>query len=67
MKVLDRPIINDIISDSLKKGTTYLDYRALVADLVEQNSTTNGDGHNSLFRCVFFRGVKRFAGCSREG
>ncbi len=48
MKVLDTLMINDIISDSLTKGTTYLDYRTLVADLVEENSTTGNEKTEAL-------------------
>ena len=33
-------MINDIISESLKKSISYSDYRSLVIDLVEDNSTT---------------------------
>jgi thiol-disulfide isomerase/thioredoxin len=43
MEVLDRPMINDIISKSLKKSITYSDYGNLVAQLVEGKSTTGND------------------------
>jgi len=48
MKVLDTLMINDIISESLTKGTTYLDYRTLVADLAEENSTTGNEKTEAL-------------------
>ncbi len=40
MKILDTLMINDIISESLKKGMSYSDYRNLVSNLVEEKSTT---------------------------
>ncbi|BAO75882.1 thioredoxin family protein [Winogradskyella sp. PG-2] len=43
MEVLETPMINDIISDSLKKGTTYSEYRTLVSDLVENKTTTGNE------------------------
>jgi thiol-disulfide isomerase/thioredoxin len=45
---LDIPMINDIISDSLKKGITYSDYRTLVTNLVEENSTTGNEKTEAL-------------------
>ena len=48
MKVLDTLMINDIISESLEKGTTYSDYRTLVSDLVEDNSTTGNEKTEAL-------------------
>ena len=48
MKVLDTPMINDIISDSLKKGITYSEYRTLVTSLVDENSTTGNEKTEAL-------------------
>ncbi|WP_296316290.1 thioredoxin family protein [Winogradskyella sp. UBA3174] len=43
MEVLDTNMINIIISKSLKKGTSYTDYRALVSNLVKNESTTGNE------------------------
>lgn len=48
MKTLDTPMINDIISDGLKKGISYLDYRNLVSSLVEEKSTTGNEKTEAL-------------------
>lgn len=48
MNVLENTMINDIISKSLENATTYDDYRALVSNLVEEQSTTGHDKSESL-------------------
>mgnify|MGYP000226584056 CR=1 FL=1 len=48
METIDKPMINDIISDSLKKGISYSDYRTLIIDLVEDNSTTGNEKTEAL-------------------
>ena len=45
---LDIPMIYDVISDSLNKGTTYSEYRTLVSELVEDNSTTGNEKTEAL-------------------
>lgn len=40
MKVKELSVLNKTISESLKKGITYPQYRALVAELVQKRSTT---------------------------
>jgi len=45
---LDTPLLNAIISESLKKSISYSDYRALVSKLVEQNSTTGNEKTEAL-------------------
>lgn len=41
-------MINNIISDSLSKSMSYVDYRKLVAQLVEDNSTTGNEKTEDL-------------------
>lgn len=48
MEVLERPMINDVISKSLKNSSSYADYRALVERLVEEKSTTGNDKSDAL-------------------
>jgi len=48
MEVLDTPMINNIISESLKKGISYSDYRTLVSNLVDENSTTGNEKTEAL-------------------
>ncbi len=48
MEILEIPMINDIISESLKKSISYSDYRNLVVDLVENNSTTGSEKTEAL-------------------
>ena len=43
MEVLDIQIIKDIILDSLRNSITYTDYRNLVSELVDENSTTGNE------------------------
>jgi thiol-disulfide isomerase/thioredoxin len=48
MEILDTLMIKDIISNSLEHSITYADYRNLVAQLVEDNSTTGNDKSESM-------------------
>ncbi|WP_400076231.1 thioredoxin family protein [Winogradskyella sp. R77965] len=48
MKVLNTLMINDIISNSLKHSISYADYRDLVSQLVEENSTTGNNKTEDL-------------------
>jgi thiol-disulfide isomerase/thioredoxin len=48
MTISDTLMINDIISDSLEKGITYNEYRNLVTQLVEENSTTGNEKTEAL-------------------
>jgi thiol-disulfide isomerase/thioredoxin len=48
MEVLERPMIKDIISKSLKNSITYPNYRNLVAQLVDEKSTTGNDKSEAL-------------------
>jgi thiol-disulfide isomerase/thioredoxin len=48
MDVLERPMINDIISKSLENSISYPNYRNLVAQLVEEKSTTGNDKSEAL-------------------
>ena len=41
-------MINNIISESLKKAISYSDYRALVTDLVDNESTTGNDKSEAM-------------------
>ncbi|MBC2844299.1 thioredoxin family protein [Winogradskyella flava] len=42
------PVINELISESLKKSISYAEYRALVSQLVEENSTTGSDKSEAM-------------------
>lgn len=44
----DTLTIKDIILESLKKSMTYAEYRALVINLVEENSTTGNDKSEAM-------------------
>lgn len=48
MEVLDKHMINDIILTSLQKSINYQDYRKLVAQLVEEHSTTGNEKTEAL-------------------
>ncbi|WP_299120569.1 thioredoxin family protein [uncultured Winogradskyella sp.] len=48
MEVLDTLMINNIISNGLKHSITYADYRNLVSQLVEENSTTGNQKTEDL-------------------
>lgn len=48
MEVVDNTMIKNIISESLKKTTTYNEYRTLVSKLVEEQSTTGNEKTEAL-------------------
>ncbi|WP_425076684.1 thioredoxin family protein [Psychroserpens sp. S379A] len=48
MATLETTTIQHIINDSLKKGISYKDYRNLVRDLVEKESTSGNDKTEAL-------------------
>ncbi|WP_431156805.1 thioredoxin family protein [Winogradskyella poriferorum] len=48
MEVLETPMINDIISNSLDKSISYSEYRELVEKLVEDQLTTGKDKTDAL-------------------
>ena len=48
MQTLESTMIKDIISESLKKSTSYQDYRALVTDLTTNKSTTGAEKTEAL-------------------
>ncbi|MBC3845502.1 thioredoxin family protein [Winogradskyella echinorum] len=48
MEVLEKHMINDIILTSLQKSINYQDYRKLVAQLVEEHSTTGNEKTEAL-------------------
>ena len=48
MEVLETPMINDIISNSLDKSISFSEYRELVEKLVEDQSTTGKDKTDAL-------------------
>ena len=48
MVISETLMINDIISTSLEKSITYNDYRDLVSQLVEENSTTGNEKTEAL-------------------
>ncbi|GGI55919.1 thioredoxin family protein [Winogradskyella haliclonae] len=48
METLQVNMINDIISDSLEKSMTYTQYRTLVSELTENNSTTGPEKTEAL-------------------
>ena len=48
MKILEPTMINDIISESIKKAISYSDYRSLISDLVEKKSTTGHEKTEAL-------------------
>jgi thiol-disulfide isomerase/thioredoxin len=54
--------INYTISESLKKGTSYSDYRDLVSNLVEENSTTGNEKTEALINYTMLndRRMKRW-------
>lgn len=43
MEVLDKPMINKIISESLNNSMTYSEYRTLMSQMAEHKSTTGAD------------------------
>jgi len=48
MEVIDNIMISNIISDSLTQAISYNDYRTLVSQLVEEQSTTGNEKTESL-------------------
>ena len=48
MDTVENKTINDIIRDSLEKAISYQDYRNLVKQLVDDNSTTGNDKNKDL-------------------
>ena len=48
METLQHTMINDIISASLEKSMSYSEYKDLVSDLTEKNSTTGPDKTEAL-------------------
>ena len=48
MTTLEYISVKDIVSESLKKGISYQDYRTLVRDLVEEGSTTGHEKTEAL-------------------
>ncbi len=50
MEVLETPMINDIILNSLDKSISYSEYRELVEKLVEDQSTTGKDKTDALIK-----------------
>ena len=48
METIKLPMINDIISESLEKAISYKDYRDLVSNLVEEESTTGNEKTEAL-------------------
>lgn len=48
MKTLENISVKDIISESLKKGISYEDYRDIVHDLVQHDSTSGHDKTEAL-------------------
>jgi len=42
------PVVNELISESLKKSISYVEYRALVSQLVEEHSTTGSDKSEAM-------------------
>jgi thiol-disulfide isomerase/thioredoxin len=48
MKIQEKVMIKDIISDSLSKSISYSEYRALVGQLVEDKSTTGNEKTEAL-------------------
>jgi thiol-disulfide isomerase/thioredoxin len=48
MKTLEHTAVKDIISESLKKGISYQEYRTLVHDLVERESTSGYEKTEAL-------------------
>lgn len=48
MEVIDNTMISNIISDSLTKAISYNDYRTLVSQLVEEQSTTGNEKTEAL-------------------
>ncbi len=43
MEFLEHMMVNDLITEGLKKGISYSEYRSLVSKLVEENSTTGNE------------------------
>lgn len=48
MEVLEHMMVNDLITEGLKKGISYSEYRSLVSKLVEENSTTGNEKTGAL-------------------
>ncbi len=62
MATLETTTIQHIINDSLKKGISYEDYRNLVRDLVEKESTSGNDKTEALINYTMLndRRMKRW-------
>ena len=62
MEVIDKTMISNIISDSLVQAISYNDYRTLVSQLVEEQSTTGSEKTEALINYTMLndRRMKRW-------
>lgn len=62
MEVMDKTMISNIISDSLTQAISYNDYRTLVSQLVEKQSTTGNEKTEALINYTMLndRRMKRW-------
>lgn len=62
MEVIDNTMISNIISDSLTQAISYNDYRTLVSQLVEEQSTTGNEKTEALINYTMLndRRMKRW-------
>lgn len=62
MEIVNESMVNKIISESLKKAISYNDYRDLVSQLVEENSTTGNENTEALvnYTMLNYRRMKRW-------
>ena len=62
MTTLEQITVQDIINESLKKGISYQDYRALVRELVEDKSTSGNEKTDALINYTMLndRRMKRW-------
>lgn len=62
MEVIDKTMISNIISDSLSQAISYNDYRTLVSQLVEEQSTTGNEKTEALINYTMLndRRMKRW-------
>jgi thiol-disulfide isomerase/thioredoxin len=62
MEVIDKTMISNIISDSLTQAISYNDYRTLVSQLVEEQSTTGNEKTEALINYTILndRRMKRW-------
>lgn len=62
MEVIDKTMISNIISDSLTQAISYNDYRTLVSQLVEEQSTTGNEKTEALINYTMLndRRMKRW-------